>query len=245
MPDAAIVTTIPDGAARSLEWRQHVWHAPGGVTGGFVERSGLSVSGMPAATNWGLSGEVPAFINYLGMYFARIRAGAQQFGPPIQWCTQKPASGGNFEWRDGFTAIEGVFAWPTDTAAKDNGIQVTTNNFTRVVTQGQGGVEVWNNNGQLTFTVQGAGRTDVALNAGVSIREPMKIRLEFRNATKNRAASVTVLVNDIQQAVANSGLPSSVTAGGLFCNIGVFDAINYCYFRDLRYVRGPDSPLGT
>ncbi len=246
MPGSAVVSSVPEGSARLFEWRQNVWHIPGGPTNAVMERGGLSVAGWPGGTNWGFgAGTDFSYVNYKGMYFTRGRAGANLFGPQFQWCTQQPA-GGNFSWPSGLVVIEGVFAWPTNTAGVDNGIQVVNNNFQRVVTQAQAGFEIWNNAGNLTFTINGgAGTQTVLLNPGAGIAEPHKIRIEMRNATKLRSASISIVINDIQQArVSGNTLPVSNTNAGWFCNFGTFDIAQYALVRDLRMFIGPDTSIG-
>lgn len=244
MPDAAVVTSVPDGSARTFEWRQLVLHQPAGYASGGVSRGGKQVAAFPGATNWGLGGEVPTFVTYKNGFFTRIRQGAAQFGPAFAWCNQQPTN--RFSWRQGLYVFEGILAWPTNTAAVDNGFFITNNSFQRVITQAQAGFGIWNDNGVCKWTNQGAGRTDFILNTGGSdISEPFKFRIEMRNATADRVASVAVLINDVRQVlVQGASLPVNVNAPGWFTYIGVLSATEYCYFRDFKYFAGPDTSIG-
>lgn len=250
MPDSSVVTSIADGSARTFEWRELATHNPGGAppnVGAGIDRNGIVSPGsvFPSSTNWGLSGEAPAFISYRDTYYTRIEGGAVQFGPRFQWIsTVQPAN--RFSWRIGLYVIQGVLAWPTDTANVDNGIFVSNNGFTRVIQQNQAGFGIWNDNGVCKFTMQAVGRTDIAINSPGGIREPMKFRMEMRNATKDVPASVAVLINDTQQVLFKGNqLPVNVSTVGWSTYIGVLNNASYCYFRDLHTFWGPDTTLGV
>jgi hypothetical protein len=75
-------------------------------------------------------------------------------------------------------------------------------------------MEIWNNNGVLTWTMNGAITENVAINTGQPLSEWTKVRIEFRNATKLSPATITLLVNDVLSIDERQESNSAVVASG-------------------------------
>lgn len=259
MPQEAVVSPSPIGAARIIEW----WHTEHGTEySGVMEKPAPNaVVGIAAGSPVGLTDKAGAAIaqGADGLFIREVQLGGAWgrwlhmrgsilYRPHTSLCIVRP--GADFRWTFGRFVWESVVQWDAAPGAGvDSGIGFYPVSHTRCRAgslQGDG-MYIGNVGGVLTFVSRGNGgyeEVDVSANAN-PLASGNRVTLMLRNATKSSDAAVVVLVNGVVALTrfytGAHKLPKPVAAlGGWYPTAIHAEAVGYMRMQEFHYYAGPD-----
>jgi hypothetical protein len=245
MPSTAVVSSVAEGSARSLDLHEFELSYQGGASrsGYPTQSNNLLIS---TSNNWGLAGPAPALNVVNNTTIFQFNNGCVGMNVVIPWCITRPIN--RFAWPIGRFTIEAVLSWSNNAVVGlENGLFCPWIDFGQIVTGVDEGFGFYNDGGTLKFASRspGLGFETVVIANSNPTTEWNKVAFVMQNATKDKDATMTLYVNDLPVVIRTNAQFQFSGKFWLLPLMGVKSAAGLLRFYQVGTWASPDTDVGA